>query len=56
MSAPECAAPKRRSNGGSMAVTGFISAASTCHSGPVRKQRDPQVLPAYGLRASRIAN
>jgi len=31
-------------------------AASTCHSGPVRKQRDPQVLPAYGLRASRIAN
>lgn len=51
-----CAALAQRSNGGSTAVTGCVFAAVICPWWPVRRRRDRQLLPAYGLQDSPIAN
>src|ERR1700728_4138570 len=56
MSAPDCAAPVRKSKSDSTAPTGCVFAAATCRCTPVRRPSDPQVLPAYGLQGLRIAN
>jgi hypothetical protein len=41
--------PERKSNGGSTAVIGSVSAAVTCRCSLARTRRDRQVLQAYGL-------
>jgi len=51
-----CVVLRRKTNEGSTARTDFVSAAGICRWWPVRGRRDPQLLPAYGLQDSRIAN